>query len=66
MTDGDGSSLWVDLIEVDAEDLGAIYRLRSERLVDLEDVDVGDCKTSLLQNRWDSERWPNTHDIGRH
>ena len=41
MTNGDRASMWVHLFRWDAQGTNAVQRLTSERLIDLEKVDIG-------------------------
>ena len=50
VTEGDGPTVHVDLVPVDLVDLAPGHHDRGERLVDLEDVDVGHGHPRLLQH----------------
>lgn len=65
MAESDGTTLGIDLLDINADCSDAVEGLGRESLVDLEDVDVVDLKTSLLEDGGDSEGGANTHDLGR-
>lgn len=50
MTNGDRASVWVHLFRWDAQRTNAVQRLTSERLIDLEKVDIRQCQPSLLKD----------------
>jgi len=42
--------MWVHLLRWDAQRTKAVQRLTSERLIDLEKIDIGQCQPSLLKD----------------
>ena len=65
MPDGDGTTLGVDALLVDAEGADGVEGLRGEGFVDLEDVDVGDAEAGLLEHGGDGEGGADTHQVRR-
>ena len=65
VSEGDGSSSWVDLGVVEPELVAAPGGLGSEGFVELVDVDVGGRESGLLQHLWDGVGWSNSHDLWR-
>mmetsp|Transcript_235 Transcript_235/g.473 ORF Transcript_235/g.473 Transcript_235/m.473 type:complete len:335 (+) Transcript_235:92-1096(+) len=66
VTQGDGTTLGVDLGHVNAEFLNAVDRLAREGLVDLKDIDVIQAQTGLLDRRGDGLRRSDAHNIRGH
>lgn len=64
MAKGDGASLGVDLLEVEAELVGAPQALGCECLVDLKNVDIVLADSSLLKDLGDGCPWADTHEEG--
>lgn len=63
MSEGNGSSSWVDLGVVKSQLVGGPGGLGSEGFVELVDVDVGGLESSLLQNLWNGVGWSNSHNL---
>ena len=63
MSDGNGSSSWVDLGVVKSQLVGGPGSLGSESFVKLIDVDIVSVESSLFQNLWNGVSWSNSHDL---
>eukprot|EP00525_Craspedostauros_australis_P008994 CAMPEP_0198116932 /NCGR_PEP_ID=MMETSP1442-20131203/15585_1 /TAXON_ID= /ORGANISM="Craspedostauros australis, Strain CCMP3328" /LENGTH=70 /DNA_ID=CAMNT_0043774869 /DNA_START=414 /DNA_END=626 /DNA_ORIENTATION=+ len=64
MAQCDGTAVGVDLGRIDTELVDAPGCLRGECLIDLEDIDVGDRKSSLLQHLGDGNGCGSKHVDG--
>ena len=64
MTHGDGTSVGVDLVDVQAALLDGVDGLGGEGLVQLKDIDILDLDTSLLADGGDGVGGTDTHDLG--
>ena len=64
MTDRDGAAVNVQLVDVNVKLAGGRKNLRGERLVDLDQVDVGHCQAGVAQCLAAGLDGPHAHDLG--
>src|SRR5512135_1247889 len=60
---GDGAAVRIDLRGVEPEVLADAQRLGRERLVGLDDVDLGDREAGLGERAADRAHWAEAHDL---
>lgn len=65
VSEGNGSSSWVDLLVVESQLVAAPGGLGGESFVELIDIDVRGLESGLLQNEWDGVGWSNSHNLWR-
>ena len=63
MTQGDGTTRDVELVVIDAEDIGRSENLHREGLVDLDEIDVGQRHAGHLEHLADGLDRTETHDL---
>lgn len=64
MTEGDGSSLWIDFALVNAEFSDAIQRLAGEGFVDFPYADVVLRHSGVVEQLWDGNGRADSHLVG--
>src|SRR4051794_4328685 len=61
MTEGDRAAVHVEALLVDAEPLGAGQDLGGERLIQLDQVDLSQLESGLVESLGDRNHWPDPH-----
>mmetsp|Transcript_8710 Transcript_8710/g.8246 ORF Transcript_8710/g.8246 Transcript_8710/m.8246 type:complete len:200 (-) Transcript_8710:550-1149(-) len=66
MSKSNGSSSWVNLVQVQLEMLGRVEALTGKSFVDFININVFSAQISLLQGSWDGISWANSHNLRRY
>lgn len=63
MSEGNSTTLGVNLLGIELQDVHAVQSLTGEGFVEFIDIDIGGLETSLLEGLGDSESGADTHDL---